>query len=76
VSAEGHKDENKEKLLDIQLSRLRMLLDGVVPREAFANLSGKDFWTFMTVRDLEEWPEKMNFLKDYVEFYEEPREDL
>jgi hypothetical protein len=76
MSAEDHKDENNEQFSDIQLGRLRMVLELVVPREAFSTLSGKDFWTFMTVLNLEEWPERMNLLKDYVEFYEEPREDL
>ena len=44
-------------------------------REAFEGLSGTDFWTFINVLDLEKWPERMNRLKDYLEFYEE-LEDL
>ena len=56
-------------------SRLRMIADRRVPREAFEGLSGTDFWIFINVLDLEKWPERMNHLKDYLEFYEE-LEDL
>ena len=59
-----------------QLSiRLCMIVDRRVPREAFEGLSRTDFWTFITVLDLEKWPERMNRLRDYLEFYEE-LEDL
>jgi hypothetical protein len=57
------------------ISRLRMIADRRMPPEAFKGLSGMDFWIFMTVLDLAQWPERMNHLKEYVEFYEE-LEDL